>query len=98
MVILITRTLKHNFEHAMAYFTSDAYKGLLSFIDTAFIDRSVTYHGANKGVLYIVEVVPDALFPKLQAAWQKVYDAEQLRWETLGISYTESAENVVDQK
>lgn len=95
---LITRTIKHKFIHAVSYFSSDAYKAYLGFVDGAFVDRSVTYHGDNKETLYIIEVVPEALFDKLQVAWQKVYDAEQLRWETLEVTYTETVQDVVDQK
>jgi hypothetical protein len=98
MVKLITRTLKHNLSHGVLYFISQEYLELLNFVDAAFVDRSVTYHGENKEVLYIVEVVTEVMFDELQHAWSQTQQAESERWGTLGITYTETVQDVVDKK
>lgn len=95
---LITRTLKHTSNNRVMYFITQEYLELLNYIDAAMVDRSATYHGNNKEVLYIVEVVDEEIIDEFQYLWQKVQQAEQARWQTLGITYTETVQDVVDKK
>jgi predicted RNA-binding protein with PUA-like domain len=98
MVKLITRTLKHEGYNRLMFFISKEYCDIQNLIDAAFIDHSATYHGENKEVLYIVEVVHEQVFDDLQYVWQRTIAAEQERWDNVGIKYTETIQDVVDQK